>query len=170
MSFFLTPLERPKTNWTLAKKQAAKNGGSYLPRHSLLLNPISLSSLWNRLITKGIFNWSEAFRWLGRLLTIQNLPLGVKRDLAAQKLPNKAIQSLKSPPELKEILDSRVWWYGAINTFSVFKPKETFPPWSGDVRVSWLSVSIYVSLGLISLIRLSPFSSLPSKCPSQSYT
>lgn len=78
------------------KKKWAKNWQPCLPHHSST-NYILLSTLRNRCTNQENV---QAFGWLGRPLIIQNPLWGVLRNLAAQKLPDKAIQSLKPPLKL----------------------------------------------------------------------
>lgn len=141
-----------------------------IPSHILFHLPHFLSALWN--------NWSEPFECLGSLLTIKNPLLGIIRDMAAQKLSNKAVQSLKSPPKLKEIQDCRVWWHHAINIFSVALGAASKGLHLGLGNIScmkwrcrefWLSVLFRMSPRVDLADQTECFFSLPNKCHSQSY-
>ena len=90
----------PSGPWQKKKKNEPRTESPTFP--STLPLTTFFCPLW-------VSNWPEAFGWLGRPLIIQKPLWGVLRNLAAQKLSDKAIQALKPPLKLREIPDSGMW-------------------------------------------------------------
>lgn len=62
------------------QEKSAKNGWPYLSQHPHALTLLFCLLCGTDTLTKVTANSSEAFRWLGTLLTIQNPLLGPKRS------------------------------------------------------------------------------------------
>ena len=188
MSFYPTSLGRPLSScWTLAKNKKTKAKNKALPRSDGHAFPSTLFyQLYfsvhseDRLTNQGNFQLVRSFRMAGRLLIIQNPLWGVLRNLAAQKVPSKVIQSLKPPSDLRRIQDSGVcmtrwsceYTYvvlgAALTGFCLGLGPTSCTKWG--CQGFWPAPS-HVSLGLILMVRMSPLPSfLPNKHPSQSRT
>lgn len=122
--------ECPLGSWGLTTNRLLRTDGHTFP--SIPFHLPHCSALRNRLTNQGQFQLVRGFWMVGEAFT----PWGIIRYLAAQKLPNRAVQSLKPPPKLTDtqypMMWTGLWCYpciqcvtGAAST-ALFRPRNHF--------------------------------------------